>query len=1112
MIQYYSKNTSVFFQKIATAFLLLFFLFQNRALFAQSYPSGFSQVKVVSLQAATAMCFAPDGRLFVCTKDGTVRIVKNGALLNSPFLTLTVDQNGERGISGITFDPNFNSNHYVYIYYTATSPTIHNRLSRFTANGDAVVAGSEFTLLDAETVINVFHNGGGLGFGPDGKLYLSMGEDNKPNNAQNLGTYKGKLLRLNADGSAPSDNPYHDSPSQITKRIWGLGLRNPYTLAFQPGTGKLFVNNVGADSFEEINDGTQPGKNFGWPDEEGNGPNPAYTDPVFAYPHEAAGQHGCAVTGGAFFNPVSTNYPNQYTGKYFYMDYCNGWMHYLTLGNPATTTSFSSGMGTKNLALRVGPDGNLYFLSRDDARAGVYKIIYSNNNAPVISSQPASITVPEGQPATFSVSATGALPLSYQWKKNGVNIAGATSSSYTIAHTQQSDAGQYRVTVSNNYGSATSNNATLTVSAFNASPAASILIPSTGTYYHAGDVIQFSGNGTDPEEGTLPAQAFEWVVEFHHNNNHFHPGPAIQPGIKSGSFTIPNTGESSPIVFYRLKLVVRDSQGLTDTATVDIQPVTSNITLNTQPAGLRITYDSQPQTAPFSILAVEGMNIPIGVVSPQNVGGQGYAFDHWQHGGPASQTIVIGAGDSSYTAYYKDTVMTCMASGTIFREYWANVQGDHVSQIPVNSPPTSTSYLTLFEGPKDIGDNYGARIKGFVCPPQSGNYSFWIASNNDAELWLSTDANPQHKVKIASVTGWTNPREWTKYPSQHSMLINLVAGSSYYIEALHKDGLQGDHVSVGWELPSGSMERPIPGSRLSPDTTHVAPAPNAQLIAANASWKYLDNGSNQGTGWRAKAFNDGTWKTGNAELGYGDGGEATVVSYGGNASNKYITTYFRKSFNVADANAFTGLELSLVRDDGAVVYLNGTEVYRNNMPGGSIYYNSLAPNYIDGANESAWLVANISKSSLVTGTNVIAVEIHQNSHTSSDISFNLKLKGLSGAGKKDNDEPLIADTSSVANANAGLPADNAMGALMVYPNPNSGQFNLEFCMDDVNEKTMSIEIMSPAGQVVYKKEPVKINGCVREVISLDKSLAAGIYIMNVNTDGMTESRRILLTD
>lgn len=165
------------------------------------------------------------------------------------------------------------------------------------------------------------------------------------------------------------------------------------------------------------------------------------------------------------------------------------------------------------------------------------------------------------------------------------------------------------------------------------------------------------------------------------------------------------------------------------------------------------------------------------------------------------------------------------------------------------------------------------------------------------------------------------------------------------------------------------------------------------LIPAGSTWKYLDNGSDQGTAWRNPNFNDASWASGNAELGYGDGDEATVVSFGGNSNNKHITTYFRKSFNVTNPALYSSLLLELVRDDGAVVYINGQEVVRTNMPSGNITYQTLASNTVAWPNEDDWNPFTISAAHLVPGTNVIAVEIHQDSPSSSDISFNLKLTG-----------------------------------------------------------------------------------------------------------------------
>src|SRR5215211_6353257 len=174
-------------------------------------------------------------------------------------------------------------------------------------------------------------------------------------------------------------------------------------------------------------------------------------------------------------------------------------------------------------------------------------------------------------------------------------------------------------------------------------------------------------------------------------------------------------------------------------------------------------------------------------------------------------------------------------------------------------------------------------------------------------------------------------------------------------------------------------------------------AADTTLVPTAATWKYLDNGSDQGTAWRASSFNDTTWPSGPAQLGYGDGDEATTVGFGPDANNKFITTYFRRTFTVTNAALFNGLTLRLMRDDGAVVYLNGVKVWRTNMPTGSIGFLTPASVAIAGADESTFVQTTISPASLVTGTNVLAIELHQSGGTSTDISFDLQLIGSDGS-------------------------------------------------------------------------------------------------------------------
>ena len=351
---------------IGVAFMLIL---SPPRLGASSLPTGFTETQFGSNLNATptAMAFAPDGRLFVCLQNGQLRVIKNGALLAAPFVSLSVDSSGERGLLGVTFDPNFSSNQFVYLYYTTNAAPIHNRISRFTANGDVAVAGSEVVLVDLDNLSSATnHNGGAIHFGPDGKLYAGVGENANSANAQTLSNRLGKILRLNSDGTIPTDNPFFNTAAGNNRAIWALGLRNPFTFAFQPGTGRLFINDVGQSTWEEINDGIA-GSNYGWPNCEGacSPSNPNFRNPLFQYGHGTSSTTGCAIVGAAFYNPVVNQFPESYLGKYFFADLCSGWIR---LFDPADwrSSDFATGISSP-VDLQVGPDGCLYYLARGNS-------------------------------------------------------------------------------------------------------------------------------------------------------------------------------------------------------------------------------------------------------------------------------------------------------------------------------------------------------------------------------------------------------------------------------------------------------------------------------------------------------------------------------------------------------------------------------------------------------------------------------------------------------------------------------------------------------------------------------------------------------------------------
>jgi glucose/arabinose dehydrogenase len=332
---------------------------------AANLPDGYDETLYASgISEAVAMEFAPDGRLFVCEQAGNLRVIKNGVLLSAPFVTLDVNNASERGLLGVAFDPGFAANHYVYVYYTAKLPAIHNRVSRFTAAGDVAATNSELVLLELDNLSAGNHNGGAIHFGADGKLYIAAGENAVPANAQTLTNLLGKLLRINSDGSLPTDNPFYGSATGRNRAIWALGFRNPFTFAVQPGTGRMFVNDVGDGSWEEI-DEVIAGSNYGWPLCEGacSPANPSFRAPTYFYPHGSGHRQGFCIAGGTFYNPATNQFPVTEVGAYYFCDFTSGWINKLTPNNPPHVTDFASGIASP-VDVKTGPDGRLYYLAR----------------------------------------------------------------------------------------------------------------------------------------------------------------------------------------------------------------------------------------------------------------------------------------------------------------------------------------------------------------------------------------------------------------------------------------------------------------------------------------------------------------------------------------------------------------------------------------------------------------------------------------------------------------------------------------------------------------------------------------------------------------------------
>ena len=404
-----------------------------------------------TLSSPTSMAFAPDGRLFVTEKGGTILIIKGDEVQSAPFATLTVEGEQSRGLLGLAFDPAFATNGYLYVYYTTPTPAPHNRISRLTASGDAMLADSEVVLFELPDVTNSGHNGGALQVGPDGMLYQLVGDDAVFTNAQSLTTLLGKVLRINRDGSIPPDNPFYETAVGPGRAIYAYGLRNPFTLAFQPGTGRMFLHDVGSSgsrSREEINEGV-PGANYGWPNIEGYTDDPRYKSPLYAY-GRGSGPSSAAPRSGARLSPRDAAVPSGVRGRLLLRRPLQR-MDQLPRSAPRQRGGQlcvrDRGRGPRRHPRSRRRTGRVALLPA--VQRSLFRLFYGPGG-PSITQHPTSRTVTSGDPVVFEASATGDEPLRYQWQRNSADIPGATARAFSIPAVSRSDNGaRFRCKISN---------------------------------------------------------------------------------------------------------------------------------------------------------------------------------------------------------------------------------------------------------------------------------------------------------------------------------------------------------------------------------------------------------------------------------------------------------------------------------------------------------------------------------------------------------------------------------------------------------------------------------------------------------------------------------------
>lgn len=781
---------------------------ESRLFMSATLPSGFVETQIPGpFYEPTGMEFAPDGRIFVTTKGrvpagqslsvGTIRIIKNGVALATPFLSLQVDTASERGLVRMAFDPNFATNRYVYVYYTKPVPANPNvttngatdRLSRFTVSAndpDVADPNSELVLLDNIPSATGLHHGGVMKFAADGKLFLSVGDSGMSTWAQDIDRYNGKVLRLdvaNFPNLAPASNPFYDAADGITPKdyVWALGLRNPNTGALKPdGTG-LYINDVGAGSWEEIDDVTA-GKNYGWPNVEGTGNNPAYVNPIYTYAHNGS---GAAIVGGTFY--TATQFPSQYQGQYFFVDYVQGWMRTI---NPSTYQVSDFGTNFPLVTdLDVGPDGSLYYLSL--STASVWKVTYvgSGNRAPVAN---ATATPSNGlAPLPVNFSGTGSSDpdgdaLYYAWNFGD----GQSATGSNVSHTYSAN-GKYNavLTVSDRPdGSGLSSTFTLTVSVGNRAPIPTITSHADGTLYVGGQQFTVSGFGYDADYASthsganLPAKTLTWSVNFQHNT-HFHPFVEPVSGVPSITFTIPQDGETDPNQWYRVYLTATDSGGLSNTTYIDLRPTLTNLTLATTPVnGMTLSLDGSPVTSPNPFTAVVGMHRTLAAAASQVINGVTYDFSSWSDGGAATHVITVPNATTTYTARYVGVGNGLNAS------YFNNRD---LTGSPTFTRVDSTINFNWGDGspgPSIKTNNFSVRWTGQIKALYTEAYTFYAQVDDLVRLWV----NGQLIIDKWSVSGL----------KEYSGSINLVAGQFYDIKMEYADKTGAAAAQLRWSSTS----------------------------------------------------------------------------------------------------------------------------------------------------------------------------------------------------------------------------------------------------------------------------------------------------------------------
>lgn len=720
----------------------------------------------------------------------------------------------------------------------------------------------------------------------------------------------GKMVRIDpSTGNGLPSNPLYNAsqPRSQESRLWARGLRNPCRMVYKPGTGSanpalgdpgtFFIGDVGWNKREEFSICDGPNMNFGWPWYEGfslegnyTNPNfqpgtngiPAHDPPAFDWRNGRTARvmrNGTVYNMGAGGNPVAgnnfngncsiggvwyegTDFPPEYRNSYYQADYGTGWIQQFifdTNNQPLEVKSFLPNGGAVT-GLGTSPTtGSIYYVNFGSV---VRKISYVGTNLPPTAVIKADQTTgQDGLSVAFRGNRSSdpeGDPLTYTWDFGDGSVSNAVNPSHTFT----SGAGvpmKFVVKLTVDDGNGFPDTDSLVISLNNTAPVILSTSIDSKHYYSGTETVNLSAIVTDAEDNPADLRV-EWQTFLYHDN-HNHAEPIAQ--VASTTTVLSPVGCDGILYFYRIRLKVTDSGGLSSIFEKDIYPDCGGSGSNPVARFNFEEISQKPFKYSFDAIASYDLDGPL--LSYLWDFGDGMTSDKinpthvfFEEG---SYTITLTVTDQDGNTNSTNSVVSILCSsasygtptGEVEYERWNGVGGTSLSSIDFeNDLPSSVTALTRTETQTNVADNYGGRIRGYLFPPQTGTYNFWIASDDNGELFVSTDDNPSNMASIASVPGWTNSRQWTKYAEQQGS-INLVAGQRYYFEARFKEGGGGDNLAVRWQLPDGTMEEPIGANRIAPYNGGAYPI----------LWReefHLPDGlttDNGGTKWIADATNLG---------------------------------------------------------------------------------------------------------------------------------------------------------------------------------------------------------------------------------------------------------------